>query len=100
MEKNKFNLHVRSSISKAIEQAKTDGERNDLFEVLEQFDSETEPQDAVTDKELARTIREVALEVARDVHDICIMSDSLVTDNGNSGYWVECSVYVPYPEEE
>jgi len=89
MEKDKFNLHVRSSISKAIEQAKTDGERNDLFEVLEQFDSE-EPQGAVTDKELVESIR----ESAENIHtDIRIMNDSPVTDNGEDGYWVECSVF-------
>ena len=48
----------------------------------------------------AAEIRLEAECVARDRNDIQVNDDALVEDNGESGWWIECSVFIPYFDED
>lgn len=96
MDKETYNQYIRAAIVTAIEESCYYGHRIALQEVLDRFNTETEKCRPPAN---AAEIRKQAELVAEDTNDIYVAPDADVDDNGDNGYWVDCSVFVRYPEE-
>jgi hypothetical protein len=74
-------------------------EHGDLcYEAIEQYIVGMMARD--NQPENAAEIRLEAECVARDRNDIQVNDDAFVEDNGESGWWIECSVFIPYFDED